>query len=85
MTDTATIALRIENFYVADGVEIETTAIVTVPLPLPEEDTDERMEWEYEHIFPATGTGRSGDAVYDVEVSESTAPELRGLTFEFGY
>jgi len=81
----ATIALRIENRY-DDGVEVETTAVATVPLPLPAEDTSERTDWEYEHIFPLTGTGQeSGDAWYDVEITHSTAPELTGLTFEFGY
>jgi hypothetical protein len=82
---TATITLRIENRY-EDGSEIETTSVVTVPLPLPEEDTAERSDWEYDHIFPETGTGQeSGDAWYDVEITDSTAPELVGLTFEFGY
>lgn len=82
---TATIALRIENRY-EDGVEIETTSVVTVPIPLPEEGTDERSDWEYDHIFPETGTGREGgDSWYDVEVTSSTVPELLGLTFEFGY
>ncbi|QAX95527.1 hypothetical protein SEA_BARTHOLOMEWSD_78 [Streptomyces phage BartholomewSD] len=80
---TATIKLRIENSY-ADGAEIETEAVVTVPLPYPE-DSDEREDWEGEHIFPETGTGRSGDAVYEVWVVESTAPELLGKNFRFGF
>jgi hypothetical protein len=81
---TATLKLRIENTY-DDGTEIQTEAVVTVPLPYPDEDGD-RTDWEYEHIFPETGTGREdGDAWYDVEVVESTAPELLGKTFEFGY
>ncbi|MGW8953477.1 hypothetical protein [Streptomyces sp. NPDC055709] len=79
---TATIKLRIENAY-ADGAEIETQAVITVPLPYPY-DLNEQAEWDYEHIFPETGTGRSGDAIYEVEIVESTAPELLGKTFEFG-
>ncbi|MCX5236217.1 hypothetical protein OG824_13500 [Streptomyces prunicolor] len=81
---TAIVKLRIENTY-ADGVEIVTTAIITVPTPRPT-DLNEQTEWEYDHIFPQTGTGRTdGDAWYDVEIVESTVPELLGLTFEFGY
>ncbi|MGW0861276.1 hypothetical protein [Streptomyces sp. NPDC002611] len=81
---TAIVKLRIENTY-EDGVEIVTTAITTVPVPRPS-DLNELAEWEYDHIFPHTGTGQeSGDAWYDVEIVESTAPELFGLTFEFGY
>ena len=77
--------LRIENRY-EDGMEIETTSVVTIPLPVPEEGTDERHDWEYDHIFPETGTGwTSGDAWYDVEIVESSVPELVGATFEFGY
>ncbi|MEU6572312.1 hypothetical protein [Streptomyces sp. NPDC046805] len=82
---TAIVKLRIENTY-EDGVEVVTSGIATVPLPIPDEDTGDRTDWEYEHIFPHTGTGNeSGDAWYDVEIVESTAPELFGLTFEFGY
>lgn len=80
---TATLKLRIENAY-DDGTEIQTEAVVTVPLPYPEE-LGEQTDWEYEHIFPQTGTGRGGDAWYEVEVVESTAPELLGRVFEFGY
>ncbi|MGW1040018.1 hypothetical protein [Streptomyces sp. NPDC002547] len=81
----ATVTLRIDNRY-EDGVEIETRETATVPLPLPEEGTDERTDWEQDHIFPLTGTGREGvDSWYDVEIVESSAPELVGKTFEFGY
>ncbi|MFE7463085.1 hypothetical protein ACFU6R_03135 [Streptomyces sp. NPDC057499] len=81
----ATISLRIENRY-ESGFEVETTSTVMVPLPLPEEGTEERSDWEYDHIFPETGTGfGDGDSWYDVEVTHSTATELLGLTFEFGY
>ncbi|MFE9254055.1 hypothetical protein [Streptomyces sp. NPDC006879] len=62
------------------------TPVVEVPLPLPEEDSAEREDWEYDHLFTHTGTGRTGgDSWCDVEIVESTAPELLGLTFEFGY
>jgi hypothetical protein len=82
---TAIVKLRIENTY-DDGVEVVTHPIATVPLPIPAEDTSERTDWEYEHIFPETGIGQEhGDAWYDVEIVESTAPELFGLTFQFGY
>lgn len=81
----ATIKLRIENRYEGSD-SVVTEATTTVPLPLPAEDTDARTDWEYDHIFSQTGTGRTeGDAWYDVEVVESSEPELLGLTFEFGY
>jgi len=82
VTTTAILKLRIENCYL-DGTEIETESVITVPLPYPD-DLNEQAEWDYDHIFPETGTGRSGDAYYEVEVVESTAPELFGKTFEFG-
>ncbi|MFI5863542.1 hypothetical protein [Streptomyces sp. NPDC051546] len=82
---TATVTLRIENTY-EDGTEVVTTPAVSVPLPLPAADTEERETWEWDHILQHTGTGRAdGDAWYDVEIVESTAPELVGMTFNFGY
>jgi hypothetical protein len=80
----ATVTLRIENAY-EDGHEVVTRVTTTLPLPLPV-DEDERNDWEYEHIYQHTGTGREhGDSWYDVEIVESTAPELVGMTFAFGY
>ncbi|QPB09897.1 hypothetical protein KGG73_gp63 [Streptomyces phage Sentinel] len=80
----AVIRLRIENWY-EDGFKVATEAVVTVPLPYPD-DLNEQTDWEYDHIFPETGTGtEGGDAWYDVEIVESTALELLGKTFEFGY
>ncbi|MCX4685497.1 hypothetical protein OG401_14435 [Kitasatospora purpeofusca] len=79
----ALATLKISNTY-ADGVEIETVVNTLIPLPLPAEGTDEREDWEYEYIFLHTGTGRSGDAWYTVDVASASVPELRGLVFEFG-
>ncbi|WP_031513660.1 hypothetical protein [Streptomyces sp. NRRL F-5123] len=80
----ATVKLAITNTY-EGGAEIKTEAVVTVPLPLPAEDTDERSDWADDHIFPETGAGRTrGNAWYDVEIVESSVPELLGLTFRFG-
>lgn len=84
MSTTATVTLKITNGY-EDGSEVVTTPVAEVPLPIPM-DLDERVEWGYEHIFPHTGTGRpEGNSWYEVEVAESTAPELLGATFEFGF
>ncbi|MER5482578.1 hypothetical protein ABT024_05090 [Streptomyces sp. NPDC002812] len=81
----ATVRLRIENRY-ADGAETVTTPVVTVPLPLPVEDTTEREDWEWEHILGHSGTGPTNvHGWYDIKIIESTAPELLGLTFDFGY
>ncbi|MGW4158718.1 hypothetical protein [Streptomyces sp. NPDC004788] len=85
MTGTATVRLHIENRY-ESGMEIVTTPTATVPIPVPMEGTEAREEWDYDHIFPHTGTGwTEGDSWYDVEIVESTASELVGMTFEFGY
>lgn len=79
------VTLHIENTY-SDGFQATTTQVAEVPLPMPSEQSDERTEWEWEHIFPHTGTGwSSGDSFYDVEIVQSTAPELIGATFDFGY
>lgn len=82
---TATVKLHIDNAYELYE-DVVTTPTVVVPLPIPVEGSDERDEWEQEHIFSATGAGHEdGDSWYDVEIVESTVPELVGMTFEFGY
>ncbi len=79
----ATVTLSIENTY--GGRTIMTYPVVTVPLPVPD-DEDEYDEWVDENIHQHTGTGKGeGDASYDVKITESTAPELIGMTFSFGY
>ncbi|MEU0344217.1 hypothetical protein ABZ092_36060 [Streptomyces bobili] len=79
---TATLTLHITNGY-EDGSEVITTPVVEVPIPA---ELDELSDWADDHIFPHTGTGRSdGDSWYEVKVTESTAPELLGRTFEFGF
>lgn len=81
----ATVKLHITNTY-EDGDEVVTQPTVQVPIPVPDRETAEFEEWEWEHILSHTGTGRTdGDAWYDVEIIESTAPELVGMKFEFGY
>ncbi|MFG2923907.1 hypothetical protein ACGFYA_20680 [Streptomyces sp. NPDC048305] len=81
---TATVTLTITNGY-EDGSEVVTTPVVEIPLPIPEE-LNELVDWENDHIFPHTGTGKSqGDSWYEVEITKSTAPELLGRTFEFGF
>ncbi|WP_127498871.1 hypothetical protein [Actinoplanes solisilvae] len=82
---TATVRLYIENTYEFFGTQI-TTPTVTVTLPVPDEGTDDRETWEYDNVFAHTGVGHTdGDSWYDVMIVESSAPELVGLTFEFGY
>ena len=86
--EQVTLSLRIENYYLNSGDTVVTTPTVTVPYPPGEEGSDERDAWEYEHIFAATGTGRTdGDATYDVEViaSSDEAAIPVGTTYEFGY
>ncbi|MFJ8041229.1 hypothetical protein ACIRBX_12055 [Kitasatospora sp. NPDC096147] len=80
-TGQALITLAITNTYT--DATIETTETAVVPLPLPKEGTPEREDWEYDHLFVHTGTGRSGYAIYTVEVTDSSAPELRFLKVEF--
>lgn len=82
---TAKVTLQIENAY-EDGTEITTVVTAEIALPIPADGTDERIGWEQMYIQPHTGTGKEdGDAWYDVEITESTVPELIGLTFSFGY
>lgn len=82
---SAWVKLNILNTYELYPTEV-TQATVAVPLPVPPEGSDERHDWEYEFIHAHTGVGHSdGDSWYDVEIIASTAPELIGMTFEFGY
>jgi hypothetical protein len=72
------IQLVIENHY-ADAV-IETRETVTTPsYPHGRDDFD----WWQEYIWPLTGTGRSGDAVYEVGIVDSSDPKLIGKTHVF--
>lgn len=81
-----TVSLAIENTY-EDGDTVNTTVTdVVIPEPPTDEESDEYADWSREHIFQFTGTGRTkGDSFYDVEITKSSAPELVGRTFEFGY
>jgi hypothetical protein len=82
---TARVTLRIENYYELYPTEI-TIRSANVPLPVPPEETDARSAWEYEYIHAETGAGHpDGDSWYDVEITASTAPELLGMTFQFGW
>lgn len=76
------LVLAIENHYPEDGDVIHTTATVYVPEREPDED---ESDWEYEHIFPATGTGRTeGDSAHFVTVTDADDPAWLGREFEFG-
>ncbi|WP_432830838.1 hypothetical protein [Dactylosporangium sp. CA-092794] len=80
----ATVTLHIENHYERYGM-VETTATVTIPVPPADQDSDAYDDWCQEHIFAATGTGRTdGDAAYFVRITASTVPALLGREFEFG-
>ncbi|MGW3232497.1 hypothetical protein [Kitasatospora sp. NPDC001095] len=79
----AIVTLQINNAY-EDGVEINTTVITKVAVPVPEEGTVERDEWEDEYLYPHTGTGRSGESMKTVEITESSAFGLVGIVAEFG-
>ncbi|MET8702759.1 hypothetical protein ABZW10_28450 [Kitasatospora sp. NPDC004723] len=79
----AIVTLQINNAY-TDGFTADTTVITKVPVPVPEEGTDERIDWECEYLLPHTGVGRSGDAFYTVEITESSAIGLVGIVAEFG-
>jgi hypothetical protein len=53
-------------------------------VPMPDSLTDEETlnEWAMEHLMPFTGTGRSGDALYEIEIVHSSESALIGMTFE---
>lgn len=82
-----TLTLHVDNDYELYG-SVVTTPTVTVPAP-PDRAKDEKAYdlWEYNHIFAATGTGRTeGDCAYFVEVTASDRPDLVavGTEYEFG-
>lgn len=81
-----TLTLQIDNIY-EDGDEVRTTATVTVPAPPDPSDESAYEDWAYDHIFAATGTGKTeGDSGYFVEVTETSDPATVpvGTEFEFG-
>lgn len=90
--ESAKVKLRIENTY-EDDETIVTWPVLEVKLPVPDEDDDARDDWEYTQIHDHTGVSNlegmddhtSGDSWHDVEIVESTVPELVGMTFDFGY
>lgn len=80
------VTLKVENEY-ASGYEQTNVIEAKVPLP-PEDDgspeaTEARSEWEMEHLFPHTGTGRTGDAYYTVTVTAAADESLVGYTAEW--
>lgn len=80
------LTLDIENVY-EDGEKIKTTVETEVPDPPATGDSDDDFDWSYDHIFPHTGTGKTGgDAFYFVTVRESSHPGLIpvGTEYEFG-
>ena len=87
LDNDVTLTLAIENFYPGSCRAVRTRATIQVPPPPTDTETDWYDEWAYEHIYPATGTGRTeGDSAYFVEVIASSRPELIpvGTKFEFG-
>ena len=82
MTDTITVALKIDNTYGDGTITRRPTAVVPRP-----EDLSDLEEWFEEHIFEHTGTGghRSSEyAVYEAEVVAcDELPELVGASHEW--
>lgn len=82
------LVLKIENTY-ENYDDVTTYAVATVPAPPAEDDEDEYDEWKMTHIIdPYTGVGHTdGDSWYDVDVVESSAPDLIpvGTKYDFGY
>lgn len=77
------LTARIDNVYSDDTI----TNVMRVDVPAPEvlDRGDVESEWAEDHLFPLTGTGRSGDAGYFVEIIECPeVPELVGRTYEWG-
>lgn len=86
------IKARVENFYVDLGDEIITESeaeLPTPPGPLPTGDREVSQEiqaWVDEHLFAMTGTGRTkGEATYDLEITESSRPDLVPVGWSFGW
>lgn len=81
------LSLRIENTYELHD-DVVTYALAVVPLPPKDGNADDHEAWAYEHIQALTGVGHSsGDSWYDVEVIDSSAPDVIevGTTWDWGY
>lgn len=75
------LTIDITNCYADETVE--STQEVEVPEPWDRDDEDEMADWAAEHLLPFTGTGRSGDAGYFVEITKADDPTLVGLEWEW--
>jgi hypothetical protein len=75
---TVTLSLTVENHYTDRTI---TGRIHGVAVPAPAGDL---TDWAALHLFPHTGTGRTGNAWYEVEITASTDPALVGMRFELG-
>jgi hypothetical protein len=91
---TVRLRCRVENYYPATDDEIvtepeETLPVPPGPMPEPGQDCQEDVQkWIDEHLVTLTGTGRTkGKAMYDLEVIESSRPDLVpvGFCHEWGY
>lgn len=76
---TIALGLVITNTY-HDGVTNVSTIGVQVARPEPadirQDDFDNPSDWLNDEIFPHTGTGRGGEAIYEVKVASSSDPDL---------
>lgn len=83
MTETIHVKLRVINAY-----ELYPTEITYPEADVPAPPRGDAAGWEWDWLHPLTGVGHSdGDSFYDVEVLESSCPDLLpvGYTCDFGY
>jgi hypothetical protein len=82
------VKVSIENVYY-DGYEETRVVELAAPSakhPLPADDdewADDDSYWEFV-VWPETGVGRDGDALYTATIIEADDPSLVGLTHEWG-
>lgn len=69
------LSLVIDNTY-DDGYS--TTTRITIDAPPPGDDLD---EWASDVIFPHTGVGHDGAAIYEARIVACDSPQLVGKTF----
>ena len=73
--------VMIENTY-ADRSNTETVTVES-PNPVAPFTTDDLEDWWEDKVFPHTGDGGGGYAVYTATVMSSDVPGLVGLTWSW--
>lgn len=81
------VTLTVENTYAEHEDVTWTIRNAIIEPPPPDQDCDDYREWEQTWVIDLfTGAGHTtGDSWYDIEITDSSDPALKGHTITWGY